>query len=322
MNVIEVENLRRSYPAVKGMRRKTTDPLVALDGVDLTVGRGEIHGLLGPNGAGKTTLCKVLSTVLLPTSGTVRVLGYDVVTQARALRPHFGIVFGGDRGLYGKLTARQNLSHWGALYGLRGGRLAERVDRVLDRVGLTGRADQRAETFSRGMKQRLHLARGLVHEPSVLFLDEPTTGMDPVAARDFRTLVRELRADGRTVLLTTHDMAEAEELCDQVTLIDGGRVVANAQPGSLADWLGRYERVTARGVPAELLPRLRELPGVGEVRTQEDGTLVVDVRAAGAGGQVLRLLLDAGVTSVATAPPSLEEFYLHLVGDRGMAVAG
>src|SRR6266536_4839246 len=158
----------------------------ALDGVSLSVPRGEVHGLLGPNGAGKTTLVKILSTVLLPTSGRAAICGHDVVEQSRAVRPLIGIVFGGERGLYTRLTARQNLEYWGALYRLPASEVKGRADSLLERVGLTERADQRVEEFSRGMKQRLHLARGLIGDAKVLFLDEPTTGMDPLAAREFR----------------------------------------------------------------------------------------------------------------------------------------
>lgn len=207
--------------------------MVALDGLDLSVAQGSVHGLLGPNGAGKTTLCKILSTTLLPTAGRASILGHDVAADTQAVRRSIGIVLGGDRGLYGRLTARQNLELWGALYGLYGRNLRTRVAELLEEVGLTDRADDKVNGFSRGMKQRLHLARGLVGDPRVLLLDEPTTGMDPVAANSFRDFVARLKAEGRTVLLTTHDMAQAEAICDEVTLIDRGRVLTSGDP---ADW--------------------------------------------------------------------------------------
>lgn len=316
---VEVRGLRRVF----GGRRRSPE-VVALDGVDLAIRSGEVHGLLGPNGAGKTTLCKILSTVLLPTSGDAAVAGHDVVRDTAAVRRLVGIVFGGERGLYTRLTARQNLEFWAALYGLRGRALRTRVTALLERMGLAERARDRVEGFSRGMKQRLHLARGLVGDPRVVLLDEPTTGMDPVAAREFRTLVAELHAEGRTVLLTTHDMAEAEAVCDRVTLIDGGRLLATERPATLAGWIAAYARVEAVEVPEALAQRLvgelTDLPGVAEVARVPPAGLRVETAAPEAAPVVVRALLDAGVTRVATTQPSLEEVYLHVIGERGMRV--
>jgi ABC-2 type transport system ATP-binding protein len=312
---VEVRGLTRVF---SGGRGKTDHR--ALDGFDLAVGPGEVHGLLGPNGAGKTTLCKILSTVLLPTSGTARILGLDVVADAKRVRPVLGIVFGGERGLYARMTAAQNLRFWAALYGLgrRAGR--DRAAALLDRVGLGARADDRVETYSRGMKQRLHLARGLIGDPRVLILDEPTVGMDPVSAHEFRDLVEELRGEGRAVLLTTHDMAEAEALCDRVSFIDGGRLLRCEDPRVLGELLSRHERVRASGVPEALADRIAALPGVGAVRRTGPGAILVETDRDGAAFPVLRMLVEAGTTDVSTAAPTLEEVYMHLIGDRGMAV--
>jgi ABC-2 type transport system ATP-binding protein len=191
---------------------------------------------------------------------------------------------------------------------------------LLERVGLQDRADERVEAFSRGMKQRLHLARGLIGDPKVVILDEPTVGLDPVAARDFRTMVRELRDEGRTILVTTHDMAEAEDVCDRVSLIDSGKLIATEDPRTIGSWLSVYERVTAEGVPAVAVTALGTLPGVAAVNESAEGSIVVETDAEGAAGAVLRLLIDHGVTSVSTGRPSLEEVYLHVIGDRGLAV--
>jgi ABC-2 type transport system ATP-binding protein len=316
---VEVRQLRRVF---KG-RRKAPE-VIALDSVDLVIPAGEVHGLLGPNGAGKTTLCKILSTVLLPTSGHASVAGYDVVRDTAAVRRIIGIVFGGERGLYTRLTARQNLEFWAAMYGLRGRALRPRVDAMLSQIGLTERADDRVEGFSRGMKQRLHLARGLIGDPQVVLLDEPTIGMDPVAAREFRTLVGRLRDDGRTVLLTTHDMAEAEAVCDRVTLIDNGRLLATERPAALSRWISTYSRVDARDVPAgrvaQLISELSDIAGVAEVRFVQPAGIRVETDAADAAPRVIRHLLDAGITSVATSTPDLEEVYLHIIGERGLRV--
>jgi ABC-2 type transport system ATP-binding protein len=319
-DAVEVRRLRRIF---KGRRR--SPDVTALDGVDLVVPAGEVHGLLGPNGAGKTTLCKILSTVLLPTSGHASVGGHDVVRETADVRRIIGIVFGGERGLYTRLTARQNLEFWAAMYGLRGRTLRRRVDAMLSQIGLAERADDRVEGFSRGMKQRLHLARGLIGDPQVVLLDEPTTGMDPVAAREFRTLVGELRDDGRTVLLTTHDMAEAEAVCDRVTLIDNGRLLATERPAALSSWISTYSRVDARDVPAERVPQLigelRDIPGVTAVRAVQPSGIRVETDAADAAPQVIRHLLDSGINSVATSTPDLEEVYLHIIGERGLRVS-
>lgn len=294
-------------------------PVRALDGISLAVPQGEVHGLLGPNGAGKTTLVKILSTVLLPSSGRAAICGYDVVTQARTVRPLIGIVFGGERGLYTRLTARQNLEYWGALYKLPRGEIARRSSALLDRVGLADRANQRVEAYSRGMKQRLHLARGLIADASVLFLDEPTAGMDPIAAREFRALIGELRAEGRTILLATHDMVEAETLCDRVTLVDRGRILATESPRSLGRMVSRFQRVDVEGADSVLLDRIGALAGVARVdRVSEGARISIDDEGAVAG--VLKLLVDAGVTAVKVSQPSLEEVYVGLIGDRGLEV--
>jgi ABC-2 type transport system ATP-binding protein len=319
-HAVEVQQLRRVF---KG-RRKAPD-VVALDSVDLAIPAGEVHGLLGPNGAGKTTLCKILSTVLLPTAGYARVAGHDVVRETADVRRIIGIVFGGERGLYTRLTARQNLEFWAAMYGQRGRAMRQRVDAMLSQIGLAERADDRVEGFSRGMKQRLHLARGLIGDPQVVLLDEPTTGMDPMAAREFRTLVDNLRDDGRTILLATHDMAEAEAVCDRVTLIDNGRLLATERPAALSGWISAYSRVDARDVPVERVPQLiselQAIPGVVDVQPTQPAGIRVETDDPDAAPQVIRHLLDAGITSVSTSTPDLEEVYLQIIGKRGLRVS-
>src|SRR5438874_12513388 len=288
---VAVEDITRVFEP----RRKRDTRVVALDRVSLTIPEGEIHGLLGPNGAGKTTLVKILSTVLVPTSGRARVLGHDVVADTTAVRPLIGIVFGGERGLYWRLTARQNLEYWAALYKLPRRLGRRRAEELLERVGLAERADERVETYSRGMKQRLHLARGLVGDARVLFLDEPTTGMDPLAAREFRTLIGELRGEGRTILLATHDMVEAEIVCDRVTLIDRGRVLATETPRTLGTLISRFQRIDVEGAPAELLLEVEGVAGVSSVTPQPDGSVRIEVNEEGATAVVLKQLVDAGV---------------------------
>jgi ABC-2 type transport system ATP-binding protein len=313
MSAIEVRELTRTY------RRKSGSPeVLALDGVTLDIEEGEVRGLLGPNGAGKTTLVRILCTVLLPTKGRASVLGHDVERDAKVVRGMIGIVFGGERGLYWNLTGRQNLEYWAALYGVPLRETAARVPALLERVGLVDRADDLVEAYSRGMKQRLHLARGLIGNARVLFLDEPTTGMDPVAARDFRTLVKDLRSEGRTILLTTHDMVEAESVCDRVTLIDHGHVLAVETPKSLSRLISKYERIDFEWENAGLMEPLRSLPGIASVTpASAQNSYRIELSDETATRAVLSLLVSSGVTSIRTSHPSLEEVYLHLIGREG-----
>ena len=191
-------------------------------GISFEVGEGELFGLLGPNGAGKTTTIKMLITLLLPTSGRRGCSGSTSSHDAREVRRRIGYVFGGDRGLYERLSAYDNLRYFAELYGVTGRRQRERIEEVLELVGLDGREQERVEGYSRGMRQRLHIARGIIHDPEVVFLDEPTIGVDPVGARELRSMIAGLVAAGKTVLLTTHYMFEADTLCDRVAVIAQG----------------------------------------------------------------------------------------------------
>jgi ABC-2 type transport system ATP-binding protein len=312
VTAIDITNLRRVY------RGRRNDPdVVALDGVSMVVEEGEVRGLLGPNGAGKTTLVKILSTVLLPTSGTASILGRDVTTAADKVRPLIGIVFGGDRGLYWNLTGRQNLEYWAALYHVPTHVAGPRITTLIERVGMSARADSLVETYSRGMKQRLHLARGLVGNARVLFLDEPTLGMDPLAALDFRSLVKDLRSEGRTILLTTHDMAEAEALCDRVALIDHGRVLAVETPKTLSRLIAKYERIDFEWTDGDLSRDLQALPGVSSVTRIDGGPAFrIELHDDRSAQRVLAFLIDSGVTSLRTSRPTLEEVYVHMIGGR------
>ena len=288
----------------------------------MDIEEGEVHGLLGPNGAGKTTLVKVLSTVLLPTSGSASILGHDVVRETKAVRPLIGIVLGGDRGLYWRLSGRQNLEYWAALYNVPAGTAKKRFPKLLEMVGLSDRADYLVEGYSRGMRQRIHLARGLVGDARVLFLDEPTAGMDPLASRDFRNMVGNLRSEGRTILLTTHDMAEAEAVCDRVTLIDKGIVIAVETPRSLSRLIAGNERIDFQGGTEGLTDTLRVLPGVASVNPLPDGGSRVELEGEAAAQGVLKVLVDDGVTTISTSGPSLEEIYIRVIGDQAARGAG
>ena len=239
MKAIQVRELTRDY-----------DGLRAVDGITFTVETGEIFGFLGPNGAGKTTTIKVLTGQLRPTEGTAMVAGCDVVEERQRLKPRIGVVFE-YQNLYERLSARDNLIFAARLYGVPKGR----VDRVLAQVGLTDRARHRIKEYSNGMKQRLLIARALLHEPQILFLDEPTRGLDPNVAREIRAIVSDLARQGVTVFLTTHYMEEADQLCDRVAIIDGGRIVALDTPGQLKVIHGNDERTTLEDVFVTLTGR-------------------------------------------------------------------
>ena len=223
---VEARLLHKEFTSRSGFWHTKTKKTVAVEDITFRVNRGELFGLLGPNGAGKTTTVKMLSTLLLPTAGTISILGFDAVRQTQEVRKRIGFTFGGARGLYGRLSARDNLRYFAELYGLEPDVTRRRIPELLELVGLSGRGEDRVETFSSGMQQRLHLARALLHDPELIFLDEPTVGIDPVGARELHSTVKELIARGKTLLLTTHYMAEAEELCDRIAIIKQGRLVA------------------------------------------------------------------------------------------------
>src|ERR687887_566870 len=233
MAVVEARDLKRTYRTSTGILRRRTLEVEAVRGVSFEIEKGELFGLLGPNGAGKTTTIKMLITLLIPTSGSARVLGYDVVKDAREVRKRIGYVFGGERGVYERLSGYDNLRYFAELYGVPPRIQKQRIEEMLELVGLKGREQERAEGYSRGMKQRLHVARGLLHDPAVIFLDEPTLGLDPVGARELRSTIATLVDAGKTVLLTTHYMFEADSLCDRIAVISRGEIVAEGTPVEL-----------------------------------------------------------------------------------------
>ena len=301
------------------MFRRRSIEVAALSDVSFSVEPGELFGLLGPNGAGKTTSIKILTTLLRPSSGRARVLGHDPASEPARVRPLIGYVFGGDRGLYDRLSARDNLSYFADVYRVPARQKGQRIDELLEVVGLRGRDRERVETFSRGMRQRLHIARGLLHDPPVLFLDEPTIGLDPVGARELRETVSSLRDVGKTILLTTHYMYEADELCGRVAVISGGRIVAEGTPASLkANIADRtMVEVEAIGVDEGLLERIRALPGVSSVVVEEGaGSQTVLVQSS-LGVRLIQPLIGllTGVTVIAVTArePTLEDAYVALV---------
>ncbi len=317
------ERGRRTW--LQRLRRESDrrERFVAVDGIDLRVEQGEIFGVLGPNGAGKTTTMRMLATLLLPTAGEVRVLGIDVRSDPREVRRRFGAVLSGERSLYWKLTARENLEYFAALYHVPAAGTAARIENVLDAVRLTDRADDYVERFSMGMRQRLVLARALLPDPPLLLLDEPTVGLDPQSAHSMRERVRQLRTEGKTILLTTHYMEEADQLCDRIAIIDGGRIVALDSPAALKQTIRAREVVKLEVAAEELVEGtlLRRVSQGGEVvrREREDGLVQLTIHTASARDFVpaaFDAARDAGATirHVEVVPVTLEDVFLALTG--------
>jgi ABC-2 type transport system ATP-binding protein len=322
LNTIEVHDLRRVYKTVIGIIRRRTKEVVAVDGISFAVREGELFGLLGPNGAGKTTTVKMLTTLLIPTSGSARVLGMDIVSQANDVRARIGFIFGGERGLYWRLSGIDNLRYFASLYHVAPDLAHERIPYLLDLVGLADRGQEKVEGYSRGMKQRLHIARTLLHDPEVLFLDEPTMGLDPVGARELRQVVRNLQAERKTILLTTHYMFEADALCERIAVIDKGKIVALDTPEALKNQVSDLSviEIETYGVPEEIVGRIRTLPFIDTIsvedQDQKQSLHVHTALGSEAVPPILKMLESVRVGRVAVREPTLEDAYVRLVGGK------
>jgi len=316
---ISVRDLRRTYTTTKGIFRKHREEVEAVKGISFDVEHGELFGLVGPNGAGKTTTIKMLTTLLTPTSGTATVLGFDIVNKVMEIRKRIGIIFGGERGLYYRVSARENLRYFADLYGVPLSVREKRISELLELVGLSERADQRVEGYSRGMKQRLHIAKGLINDPKLIFMDEPTIGLDPEAAREMRASIKTLIERGKTILLTTHYMFEADELCHRIGVISSGRIVALDSPSTLKEYVKDITvvEVEAFGVADSDLATLRGQPEVTNVSADLEGERQVIRIQTPKGGefipQITKLLSKAKIMDVRTKEPTLEDAYLKLV---------
>ena len=316
---VEVKDLTREYVSRSffgGVSRVTK----ALDGVSFSIEAGELFGLIGPNGAGKTTTIKILTTLLTPTSGTALVLGMDVTRDIYEVRRRIGIVYGGERGLYNRVSALDNLRYFSDLYGVRPDVASKRIPQLLELVGLKDRAEEKVEKYSRGMKQRLHIAKALVHDPELLFLDEPTIGLDPAGARDIRKMVKEMRDQGKTILLTTHYMFEAEELCERIGVISKGKIVALDTPSALKSRVRDISVIELRtyGATQQYVEDLKTLPNVvrvvADLASEMQMIRVQTPLGADLLPQVLaKLPQGAKIIDRTIKEPTLEDAYLRLV---------
>ncbi|HSM71501.1 MAG TPA: ATP-binding cassette domain-containing protein [Anaerolineales bacterium] len=315
------EGKKRRWPFGK---KKSKSMFTAVDGVDLQIERGEIFGLLGPNGAGKSTTIRMLCTLLEPTSGTAHVNGYDLVKQANDVRRSLGTLLAGERSIYWKLTGRENLEYFAALYHIPSATAQKRVDELIERMELKDRADELVEKYSTGMRQRVAIAKALLARPPILLLDEPTLGLDPQAARNIRELIAELKQEGHTILLTTHYMEEADLLSDRIGIIDSGRIIELDTPEGLKRRIEQKEiiRLEVSGWQeyiGERLSALQEVENLVALQQGEADLWEVNLQAANS-----RTLLPQIVESISQngtrlvnmniVKPSLEDVFIHLTG--------
>lgn len=234
-NVVELNHVSRTYRSKKGWFRRQNVVVEAVKDISFTVKEGEIFGILGQNGAGKTTIMKMLITLLAPTGGECKVLGCNTYGEEKKIRSKINFIFGGELGVYKRLSARDNLRYFCNIYLVPLEKREEYINKILELVDLTEAADRLVETYSKGMIQRLQIGRGLINDPDIVFMDEPTIGLDPIGARMLHDIITNLQRDGKTILLTTHYMYEADELCDRVAIINKGRLIALDSPKHLKE---------------------------------------------------------------------------------------
>ena len=333
---IEITDLVKNYQPLKKYKEYFISPfkkniIPALKGITLNIEKGEFFGLLGPNGAGKTTLIKILATLVLPTSGKAYVAGYDVEKEERLVRKSMGYVISEERSSYWRLTGRQNLEFFASLNNLKGAEAKKRIDELLEITELKDDADRYFKDYSTGMKQKLGIARGLLTDPQVLFLDEPTKSLDPVTARHMRDFIKKeiVLKQGKTVLFATHNLVEAESLCDRIAIIDKGVIKACGSLSEIRKILIRKKRfiIKFEKVEERALEKLKSIKSISEIKIpslpdQEEGTYEIELDGDGQGisGIIKELsLLDIGLLSFYPVIQSLEEIFSQ-VTERGKKV--
>jgi len=323
---IEVRSLSKSFTVKEGpLFRKTAKTVTALDEVSFSVKKGEIFGLLGPNGAGKTTTIKTICTLIQPTSGEVYVNGHDVEKDSQRARQDLGVMLTGDRTLYWKLTGRENLEYFSALYHMDRKHAKERIHELLKLVGLEERQDTLVENYSTGMRMRLSFIKGILHEPPVLLLDEPTMSLDPQSARLIRETIQDLRKQGHAILLTTHYMEEADQLSDRVAVIDHGKIIALAPPDELKKSMMKSEviEIEAQNIDPRVVEKLKGITNINEVVSsiEDASSLRGMIKVHSNDGknaipEMLGILVKGGVevSNVKIATPTLEDVFISLTG--------
>lgn len=317
--------LHRNKKVVEEDRVQAKDKrFIAVENVNFSIKQGEIFGLLGPNGAGKTTMIKMISTLLEPSAGRVLVHGFNVVKEPRQVRQTLGTVLAGERSIYWKLTERENLEYFAALYGMSRKEAQKRAAALLEKLELTQRGDELVENYSSGMKQRIALGKALIAEPQILLLDEPTVGLDPQAARRLREIVLELKAEGKTILLTTHYMEEADILSDRIAIIDQGKIIALDTPESLKEQLSDQKviELLVKDFTEEIKDKLRKLVGVQQVLVRYDDlneNWQLTVHSDNGDELIARIIKvltaqQISIQNVSVTEASLEDVFIHLTG--------
>ena len=305
-------------------KRVPKSMFTAVNGVDLEIRRGEIFGLLGPNGAGKSTTIRMLCTLLEPTSGTAKVNGFDVVTQANQVRRNLGTVLAGERSIYWKLSGRENLQYFAALYHIPPTVAKKRVEELIERMEIKDRANELVEKYSTGMRQRIAIAKALLARPPILLLDEPTLGLDPQAARNLRELIAQLKQEGHTILLTTHYMEEADQLSDRIGIIDTGKVIALDTPEGLKRRIDQKEviRLELTGWHDDLGDKLKSITGIESLTSHQKGEAdlwEVNLQAQNSRHALPRIVESLSgngtrLVNMNIVKPSLEDVFIHLTG--------
>lgn len=307
-NILEVKDLKKNYGDFQ-----------AVKGVSFEIKDGEIFSLLGPNGAGKTTTISMLSTLYEPTAGDATIAGYSIKKEPMQVRNAIGVV-PQDLALYEDLTAKENLIFWGQMYNLSGKSLSSRVDEVLEQIGLTDKAKNKVKTFSGGMKRRVNIGVGLLHKPKLLFMDEPTVGIDPQSRRAILDTVKDLNKQGMTVLYTTHYMEEAEELSNRVGIIDHGELIAIGTQKELTKQVGETEtlilHISENEDPSALIPSLKEIKNILDANVIGNEISIVTPSAKDVLASVVTKANERGIKihSIDIREPNLEAVFLHLTG--------
>lgn len=326
MTVVEVKDLKRKFKTVNGLIHRTMKEIIALDGINFEVEKGELFGILGPNGAGKTTTIKILTTLLTPSSGSAYVLGHNVVNEEQSIRKRIGFVFGGERGLYWRLSAKDNLIYFSNLYNVSLEIQRKRIPQVLELVGLSNRGNEKVQGYSRGMKQRLHIARALLNDPEILFFDEPTIGLDPIGALELRQTIKTLQSEKKTILLTTHYMFEADALCDQIAIINHGKIIAFDNPLGLKKYVQDLAQVTIAisNNPPELQEKIEIVPNIKFLsceNSNQDGSYMIKIQTSNGPAVIAPVVeqlegLGVKVGNISIHEPTLEDAYIYLVGEK------